>query len=309
MNFVDPAIAPYLVFISVSSLAATLIWLIRRVIQKNSMVQSNALSTTSNKLSLRVGFEKNPARFDREMEKLVEQSGISMRSGSFVLLSIGCSLVIGMLILILFDDVVLAMLGVLATIGFMGLFVLMMRKRRREQVRALLPVAIDMIARGVRAGDGMEKSMLLTSQRLQGPLKADLQECANQMQLGLPLQQALGRLEGRSELFELRMLNSALAINRSSGGDLARMLERLARVLHERLEYRTQVANATAAARLAALIIGSVGPGLLVYYVFQNDYVDGLWQNKSAQFYILLALSLELVGIIWLLALTKSEYK
>jgi len=306
MNNVSPAIAPpYLVWVSLSCFAAAFLWMMFRIAQK---LRPRRVQVSANAgMRLKEDFDRSPSFFDRSLTRLVEQSGISMRSQAYTILSLGCSSVAGMLALILTDDVVLGFLSALATLGVMGIVILVMRSRRRSQVLAQLPTAIDMIARGLQAGDGLEKSLQTTSQRLQGPLKQDFGWCASQLQMGLPLKKALRQLDDRSELFELRMFNSALIIHRDTGGDLARMLERLARVLHARYEYRRQIATATATARLAAIIIGLAGPGLLAYYAFQKDYFGELWQDPSVQFYILLALGREVVGIVWLFALTKSE--
>jgi len=258
-------------------------------------------------MTLKEGLDQSSSSLDRSLTRLIEQSGMPMQAQAYTVLSLGICSVVGMLVLILTDDPVLAMIGALVVLGVMGMVVLVMRYRRRAQVLAHLPTAIDMISRGLQAGDGLEKSLQATSQRLQGPLKQDLGWCASQLRMGLPMKKALKQLDDRNELFELRMFNSALIINRDTGGDLARMLERLARVLHDRHEYRRQIATATATARLAAIIIGLAGPGLLVYYAFQKDYFGELWQDPSGQFYIMLALGLEIVGIVWLFALTKSE--
>ncbi len=303
MNSIDPAIAPYLIFVSLTCFSAAILWLVMRVLQKLWPRQS----MPSAGLRLKEGLEQSPSTFDRSLSKLIEQSGIPMRADAYTILSLGCSLVVGMLVFTLSEDFLFVLICILATLGVMAAIALAMRARRRSQVLAFLPSAIDMIARALQAGDGLEKSLKITSERLQGPLKQDMGWCANQLQMGLPMKKALQHMDERSDLFELRMFNSALIINRETGGDLAHMLERLGRVLHDRQEYRRQIATATATARLAAIIIGLAGPGLLLYYAFQKDYFGGLWQDPSGQFYIMLALGLEIVGILWLFALTKSE--
>jgi tight adherence protein B len=304
MNLRDTAINPYLAFVSVACFCLVLFWLLLRLVQK---LRPQRRELVANGIRLKDRFDESPSSVDRSLERLMEQSGIPMRSDAYTVLATGISLVVGGIVLVLADDLVLSLLSALSTLCLMGMFVLVMRSRRRSKVQAEVPVAIELIARALQAGDGLEKSLLITSQRLQGPLKQDLGWCANQLRMGLPMNKALQQLDDRNELFELRIFNSALTINRDTGGDLANTLDRLARVLYDRQEYRRHLAMTTATASFAAMIIGFVGPGLLVYYAFQQDYLGGLWQDRSAQFYMMLASGFEVVGILWLFAITRSE--
>jgi tight adherence protein B len=305
MISLNPDIAPWVVFVALVCISGSLMWVVMRLMQWMGI--GKGVQQSDLRLALRDGFDKTPSNVDNAIIRLVNQSGLPINASSLLTLSFLVCVLAGASVFVFIEDIPLALITILATFGTLVAILLVVKERRRAQVRAQLPSAIDMIARSLQAGDGLQKSLQSTARRLKGPLHVDLESCSNQIAMGLPVKKALRQLDDRSELFELRMFSSALIINQDTGGNLSHMLERLARVLHDRQEYRRQVSAGTSTARLAAIIIGLAGPALLVYYAFEKDYFGSFWKDESAQFYMLLAIGLEIVGVFWLFALAKNE--
>ncbi len=98
-------------------------------------------------------------------------------------------------------------------------------------------------------------------------------------------------------------------VQRRTGGNLPLTLERLARVVRDRLSYYRQFRAATAAGRLSALVIALAGPLLVAYMMtFQPDYIEMLFTTRLGQILLGLAITLQVIGIFWIWRLVRTDY-
>jgi tight adherence protein B len=129
-----------------------------------------------------------------------------------------------------------------------------------------------------------------------------------QIQLGLSIDATFRRLAERVPLPELRLFSAALMVQRRVGGSLAVTLERFARAIRERQAYRRQLRVATAAGRWSTMVIVAACLGLVVYlFGWQYDYVRSFLETRVGQYVFMLAIILQVIGIVWVLALTRYE--
>ena len=113
----------------------------------------------------------------------------------------------------------------------------------------------------------------------------------------------------RVQVMEMRILATTLSVHRQAGGNLGETLDRMAHVVRERLTYRRQLRVATAAGRFSAALVSIAGVLLFCYmFVFQADYTHRLLSTPIGQSLLVLALVLEIVGLLWIWRLLRSEY-
>lgn len=183
------------------------------------------------------------------------------------------------------------------------------RNQRRAQMQEQLPPALDTMARAIRAGHTLESAMQLLGQQKIGPLAKEFAACSRQLDMGLGLPAVMRSLVRRVDLYDVRVLAAALNVHRQAGGNVVELLERLAQVVRERLNYRRQVRATTAAGRMSAGLIAIVGPVVFIYFFFfQPEYAGRMVASSLGQMILGLAIVLEVVGLVWISRLLKPVY-
>ncbi len=244
---------------------------------------------------------------DRSFNRLIEESGLPLGATAGMLLILALSLAVAGGIYVAFENVLWAGAAIPLVICLLILLFMGLQARQAKLVQDALPRVVEMLARSVRAGESLEQALFSVAQSTPGPLGVSFRRAAQQIDLGLPIGTALAQLQQRHRSLDVRMVVGALVVHRQTGGDLPSTLERLAMVTRERLTYRRQLQAATAAARAAALCVGLITPFIFLYFLNQERYAERMLNDPSGQFFIILAAGLEVVGIGWLLLLSRSE--
>ena len=133
------------------------------------------------------------------------------------------------------------------------------------QMAAMLPEAVDSIARIVRAGIPAATAFGFAAQSLSGPLAQELLSIDRWLKLGVPLKQVLQESAQRVPLAEWRLFAVILIISQESGGKLADTLVQLAQTLRDRAELQLKVQGRTSEARASIKIVASLVPCVLAY--------------------------------------------
>jgi tight adherence protein B len=176
-------------------------------------------------------------------------------------------------------------------------------------LREQFPDAVDMLARSIRAGETLDQAIETVGVAARDPMGTEFRRCARHLDMGLSVDAAMQALTRRAPIFETRILAATLMVQRRTGGNLPLTLERLAKVVRDRLSYYRQFRAATASARLSALIIALAGPLLLAFmFYFQPDYIDDLFTTRLGQMLLAVAIVLQVIGVIWIFRLLRTSY-
>ena len=134
----------------------------------------------------------------------------------------------------------------------------------RASVREGLPAALVLLAGALSAGMSLGQSLTYGAGRLPGSLGRHLGEIARQQELGVEFDESLRRLRERLDLPELDNVLVGVAIQRRTGGDLAGMLEHMARIVKQKLLLQRKTRVMTAQTRFSGRIIGMLPVGVTV---------------------------------------------
>ncbi len=130
-----------------------------------------------------------------------------------------------------------------------------MRNKRLRQFEEHLPEALDLLGRAVRAGHSFTTGLELIAQECAEPIGGEFRTTFEEQNLGLPLRESLLNLTERIPLVDVRLLVTALLIQRDTGGNLAEILDELSRVIRERFRLYREVGVKTAQGKLTAAIL------------------------------------------------------
>jgi len=138
------------------------------------------------------------------------------------------------------------------------LYLAFRRGRRFRQCDRMLPDAIDLMARALRAGHALAAVLEMVGEEVAEPLGSEFQKLHEEQLLGLPLREAVMNLVERVPRDDMRFLATAILLQRETGGNLAAILDKTAIVGRERERLRGQVRIFTAQGRATAWILSAI---------------------------------------------------
>lgn len=139
------------------------------------------------------------------------------------------------------------------SIPYIVLFVL--REQRFRRCDALLPEAIDLMARGLRAGHALTAVIEMVSQEIAEPISSEFKRLHEEHQLGLTLREATLNLVSRLPRDDVRFLATAILMQKETGGNLAAILDKTGAVARERARLRGQLRIYTAQGRVTGWVL------------------------------------------------------
>jgi tight adherence protein B len=168
---------------------------------------------------------------------------------------------------------------------------------------------MELLARAVRAGESLDQAIQLVGSTVKKPLGPEFKRLAHQLEMGLSIDTAMRAISRRAPVAEIRILASALMVQRQTGGSLPITLERLSAVIRDRLSYHRQFKAATGAGRISTILIGVAGPLIALYLlIFQRDYFNKFFESFPGQMMLTTAICLQIIGFFWIYRLLKSDY-
>jgi tight adherence protein B len=117
--------------------------------------------------------------------------------------------------------------------------------------------------------------------------------------LGMSAEQALVALGNRIDSRDLDMVLTAIYIQRSVGGNLAEILDKVAYTMRERERIRGEISTLTAQQKLTGVVIGGLPVFLFVIFMMMNpDYMSLLFTTTAGRIMMLAAVVMEIMGYI-----------
>ena len=161
------------------------------------------------------------------------------------------------------------------------IWVYMKRKKRLGKFEQGIPEALELIVSALRVGHSLNAAMGLVSRECADPVGGEFRVTFDEMNYGLELKSALDNLVTRVPLQDVKIVSTAILIQRESGGNLAEVLEKTSQVIRERFRLRRQVLTHTAQGRLTGWILTllPVVLGVLLYMV-NPDLMSLLWKKE-----------------------------
>ena len=244
----------------------------------------------------------------RDAELILQQAGMSWSLQTLLFLSIGMAVAFGSMILIMTGSVPM---GLLATVIGGMLPHLYVRHRRTKRLGAfeeLLPEAIDLIGRALRAGHPLSSGFKMAADDGPEPVAEEFRRIFEEQRFGLPLQDSLLGMVDRVNLVDVRILVTAILIQREVGGNLAEILDNLAAVVRARFTIRRQIRVYTAQGRMTGYLLSAL-PIILfsILYMINGPYMSILFTDPVGKILVGAAVSLQLLGFLWIRKIIKIE--
>ena len=233
------------------------------------------------------------------LARLIKHAGQTWQVGSVLLASV-IALVVGSWIASFFmpSDILSVLVGVLLAVS-PSFYLYILRETRFRRCDALVPEAVDLMARGLRAGHAVPAVLEMVGKEIAEPLASEFRALAEEQTLGLPLRDAMLNLVERVPRADIRFLATAILLQKETGGNLAQILDKTAALARERSRLRGQLRIYTAQGRITGWIL-CIAPFIMfgVISLVNWNYEKILFTDPSGLHVIYFGMVMMVIGIL-----------
>jgi tight adherence protein B len=140
------------------------------------------------------------------------------------------------------------------------------------------------------------------------PIGIEFKICCDEQNYGLELRTAMDNLVTRVPLQDVRIVTTAILIQKESGGNLAEVLDKTAYVIRERFRLKREVRIHTAQGRMTGWILSFLpivlGIGL---YLVNPDHMSLLWKREIGVKLLYLSAGMTLTGALIIRKIVNME--
>ncbi|HEX2648520.1 MAG TPA: type II secretion system F family protein [Burkholderiales bacterium] len=187
--------------------------------------------------------------------------------------------------------------------------ILWARDRRLAAIEQQLPDALDLMGRAMRAGHAFPTAVQMVANEGPEPIAQEFRVTFDEVNYGVPMQDALGNLATRVPVADLRFFVVAVAIQRETGGNLTELLDKLARLVRERFRLMGLLRVLSAEGRLSAWILSVLPFGLIaVIHLVNPKFIALLWTDRAGLYALQGSVLLMVIGIFWMWRTIKIKF-
>jgi len=167
------------------------------------------------------------------------------------------------------------LISVAMGVGGVYLWISMKASKRMGMLEEQLPDAIELMVRSLRVGHPFSSAVGIVANEVSDPLATEFGVIADEATYGRDIGEALKDMAERLDMQDLRFLAVAVTIQQQAGGNLAEILDGLAKVIRARFRLFRRVKAITAEAQWSGKFLSAFPlVALAGIQVLKPDYYD-----------------------------------
>ncbi|HWK01052.1 MAG TPA: type II secretion system F family protein [Xanthobacteraceae bacterium] len=273
--------AAYLMFFSTASYKTTVNRRMRLL--QNEPNRENILVQLRRERSLTSGGDY--AFRIQSFNRLMMQSGVTIGLGKFAGLVVLFALIVSGVMMMRGFGWIACGIAALFCCTLLPLFVLrFLRARRHKKFGLLLPDAIDVIVRSLRAGHPVPIAIQMVGREMPDPVGSEFGMVADEITYGADLETALRNMYYRVGQEDMPLFVTAVAIQGSTGGNLSEILGSLSAVIRLRFKMRRKIKALAAEGRFSALLLSSLPIAMFLVLQFMSpEFYGSVWHIEATK--------------------------
>lgn len=246
--------------------------------------------------------------FSKKLAIQLSEADMLLRVEEFIGLNILTTILGGLLGYLIFGMGATMLVFVLIGIVAPGMVVFRNKQHRAALLNEQVGESLTGMSNSLRAGYSFQQAMDLVSKENSGPLATEYRRTLREINLGITTEQALQNLIERAKNDDMELMISAVLIQRSIGGNLAEVFDKIAETIRQRIRIKGEIKTLTAQGRISGMIIGLM-PFIMIFALLLLDptYINVLLQTKTGWMLLGAAAVSETIGFILIRKITNIE--
>ncbi len=238
-------------------------------------------------------------RISAKMRSDMILSGIRMRPEEYVLLWIFLAVGPAVLTYSFGGGVLRSLILVLLGTFLPPLYVDSAIRKRQMLFEQQLGDALLVLSNGLRAGFSFPQALENVARDLPDPIGGEFRQINRELFLGVDLEQALTKSAEKMKSMDMKLLTTAVVVQRQVGGNLAEILDTISKTIRDRLSIKRSVRTLTAQGRISGKVIGAIPLFLLAAISLMNpEYMKPFYNTGLGHAMAAVSLMLEGVGFL-----------
>ncbi|MDN5785916.1 type II secretion system F family protein [Pseudorhodobacter sp.] len=193
-------------------------------------------------------------------------------------------------------------------VATVALFIKIAKARYRNAFTEQLPEALDIFARGLRAGRPVSDSLGIVVNTAKGAIHREFSRCYDEICMGTTLPKTLARLETRIPTAEVSFFSVATSLQSETGGNLIETMEGLAGQLRERRKLRKKARALSSEARASAVILAALPFAVTFAIALLNGaYLEPLYADPRGRMMAMVAVTSIVLGVLMMIRMGKLD--
>ena len=168
--------------------------------------------------------------------------------------------------------------------------------------------ALDVMKRALLVGYPFTEVMKTVSEEMPPPISTEFGKTFIELNYGVDLKVALTNLAHRNPSVSVLAFNSAVIIQKETGGNLAETLEKIADVIRGRFRLMRKVRTLSAEGRMSAWVLMMVPFVLfLMLYLSSPEYLDPLLGSERGSTVLTITGVSMFAGLLWIRKILRIE--
>ncbi len=242
------------------------------------------------------------------LARVIEQSGNSIMAYRLVLLSLVLCIAGGYLAWLFSRMPLAAVFGAALAAAIPFMKIRMDRNRRMSKFEEQLPEAIDLMKRALKAGHPFTGTLKLVATDMDKPIAEEFEMTFNDISYGNDVRRAMLGLLARVPSVTVMALVTSILVQKETGGNLAEVLEQIAKVIRGRFRFHRKVRTLTAEGRMSAWVLALVPLFLFAtIWVTTPSYLPILVDDPRGHKMIIYGCVSGIIGISWIRRIIRIE--
>jgi tight adherence protein B len=232
-----------------------------------------------------------------QVQRMIDQSDLSFMASHLLTGQVIVAAIVALVCVALRLSMVLS-IGLPAVILVLPIIALAMRRRsRRSKLMYQLPNVFELMSQALRAGHGLAAAIQVVADQMPDPAGTEFARVYHEQNLGVRVEDALRNMGDRVDILDFRFFVTAVLIQRTTGGDLAEVLDKITSVIRGRIELFGQVAALTAEGRMSGYVLLSLPFVVLMASWWINpEYAGELLYTDTGNMMLYVAGGMQVLG-------------
>lgn len=238
--------------------------------------RGDSRSAATEWLNRRVASSSMGDRIARELAR----ADLKFKVGEYFALVFMSTVVTALLAYIIQPFIPSAVIG-----GIVGFFLPRFYVKRQQTVRLYkfndqLADMLNLMVNGLRAGYSTMQALEAVSRELPTPISDEFRRVVQEMQIGIPMENALENLLRRIPSDDLDFVVTAINVQREVGGNLSEILDTISFTIRERVRIKGEIRVMTASVRTSGAVLSLIPVFLsLALWFVSPEYIGSFFDR------------------------------